>query len=161
MLGLANSSCLRRRQWKGRRKSAPPARIVESLFRPSNQGVSESHFPQSDPASGQAVALGGQPLKRQTGMAGEEGDQCSAPPRGQELGGDRRGTRLHACRRPTEKPDCRCTAGELDSRSYASIPRIARARTSASPRGCDSSCARVARRGSGAFQSGACPCVWS
>ena len=36
--------------------------------------VSGRQFLKSDPASAQAVALGGDPLKRKTGMAGGEGD---------------------------------------------------------------------------------------
>jgi hypothetical protein len=35
---------------------------------------SRKNFPKSDPVSGQAVAFGGNPLKRKTGMVGEEVD---------------------------------------------------------------------------------------
>ena len=41
---------------------------------PEKTVVSGKHFPKSTPVSAQAVALGGYPLKRRTGMAGEEGD---------------------------------------------------------------------------------------
>jgi len=64
------------------KKSVPPAGIVESQFRPRNQWVSESHFPQSDPVSTQAVALGGSPLKRKTGLAGDEVDSSAEPESG-------------------------------------------------------------------------------
>jgi hypothetical protein len=57
-----------------------PAGIVDSQCRPRNQWVSESHFPKSDPVSGQAVALGGNPLKRKTGMVGEEVDRSGCEP---------------------------------------------------------------------------------
>jgi len=41
--------------------------------------VSKSHIPQSDPGGGQAVSLGGRPLKRRTWIAGEEGGGGGRP----------------------------------------------------------------------------------
>jgi len=45
-------------------------------------------------------------------MTGEEVDQCSAPPRGQDLGGDRRGTRLHEGPHPKKQRDKAVDGGE-------------------------------------------------
>jgi hypothetical protein len=57
-----------------------PAGIVQSQCRPRKTQVFKTDFPKSDPVSRQAVALGGNPLKRKTGMVGEEGDRSGCEP---------------------------------------------------------------------------------
>jgi len=81
----------RRSLWQVTQKPVPPAGIVDWQCRPRNKCVSERHFPKSDPVSGQAVALGENPLIRKTGSAGEEVDSSAEP----EPGGSaaRRGER--------------------------------------------------------------------
>jgi len=54
--------------------AVPPAGMLECACRPKNTRVFKNHFPKSDPVSAQAVALGGQPLKRKTVVAAVEGD---------------------------------------------------------------------------------------
>jgi hypothetical protein len=55
-------------------KQVPSTGIRGSRSRPRKMVVSGRHSPQSTPVSAQAVALDGNPLKRRTGMAGEEVD---------------------------------------------------------------------------------------
>ena len=68
-----------RERISGGANQVPPAGIVQSLFSRRKTSVSESHFPKSDPVSGQAVALGENLLKRRTGVAGEEVDSSAEP----------------------------------------------------------------------------------
>jgi len=56
--------------------------MIELQFRTREISVLESHFPQSDPDLGQAVACGGQPLSSETGMVGEEVDSSGEPQAG-------------------------------------------------------------------------------
>jgi len=60
-----------------RHASIPPTGILESYRTPRKTLVSKTHFPKSDPVSAQAVALGGRPLKKETVVAGEEGDEVT------------------------------------------------------------------------------------
>jgi hypothetical protein len=61
------------------RNSIPSTGIVDSLFRPRKTVVFGRHFLKSTHVSAQAVAFGGNPLKRKTGMAGEQVDSSGEP----------------------------------------------------------------------------------
>jgi hypothetical protein len=49
--------------------------MTEQRSRTVKTRVFKNHFPKSDPVSAQAVALGGNPLKRETAVTGREGDR--------------------------------------------------------------------------------------
>lgn len=64
--------------------NVPPAGVIESAFHSEKAWVSENHFPKSDLGSAQAVALGGNSMKRKTAVAGVEGDRSRLEPDEQE-----------------------------------------------------------------------------